>query len=582
MARGGKHVSRRPSAGAWIFWSIVVLLALLLAGMIVLLLDGPGETAHRQGVALTPSPAPTIVATPTPTPEPTPEPTPTSLPVPTPGPGAYSAQPAREAQSANLGVQTTAVRNGEQVQAYQPQDSVFLGLAGEYAAIEGVTTFRANNYRDGAAYGTIPEAPEMAVAWTADVSGDGQGGVGWTGQCAIVRWPQETLQNMNIREDKKAKSGLTEVICGTLDGSIYFLDLEDGQPTRDPISAGAAVCGSVAVDPRGYPLLYVGLGGEGTQGGMCIYSLIDQSLLYTLDANDDFALNDGRAFEASALVDGKTDTLLQVGENAVLYRVRLNTAYDAAAGTIAVAPEVDRYVFSSNISKQPGVDTSLAVYGQYGYFVDDSGLLQCVDLNTLTCVWARDVGDDTDAAVVLEQNEDGSVALYTASKLVYSAGMREGAYLRRYDALTGALVWELPVNVRTAEEEHGGAFATPALGKGELSGLVYVHMSRTPGDGATLLAVDKQSGETAWEVSLGSAGSSSPVCVYTPSGKGYVAVASSSGALRLYDGLTGKLAGVCNLEGEVEGSPAVFNDMLVVGTRSGQIRGVRFSGEGAA
>ena len=94
------------------------------------------------------------------------------------------------------------------------------------------------------------------------------------------------------------------------------------------------------------------------------------------------------------------------------------------AGTISIAPQVDRYVFRSAISDQPGMENSLAVYDHYGYFIDNSGLLQCVDLNTLTCVWAGDVGDDTDATIVLEEEADGTVALYTATELEHSASQR--------------------------------------------------------------------------------------------------------------------------------------------------------------
>ena len=66
----------------------------------------------------------------------------------------------------------------------------------------------------------------------------------------------------------------------------------------------------------------------------------------------------------------------------------IRDSYDPEAGTISIAPEVDRYVFRSAISDQPGMENSLAVYDHYGYFVDNSGLLQCVALNALTCVWA--------------------------------------------------------------------------------------------------------------------------------------------------------------------------------------------------
>ena len=282
------------------------------------------------------------------------------------------------------------------------------------------------------------------------------------------------------------------------------------------------------------------------------------------------------ALDGRANVDGRARGLPVV--EVKLYLVKLNTDYDPEAGTISIDPKVDRYVFRSRVSDQPGMENSLAVYNDYGYFVDNSGLLQCVDLNTLTCVWAGDTGDDTDATIVLEEEADGTVALYTATEREHSASYDENAYLRKINALTGEMLWKLPVKVYTSEGNEGGSFATPALGKGELGDLIFAHMTRTPDDGATLMAVDKESGEVVWRVAMGSGGWSSPVCVYDASGKGYVLVGSSSGALRLYDGRTGRIISICDLEGNIEGSPAVFEDMLVVGTRGKRIFGVRIIG----
>jgi len=102
-------------------------------------------------------------------------------------------------------------------------------------------------------------------------------------------------------------------------------------------------------------------------------------------------------------------------------------------------------------------------------------------------------------------------------------------------------------------------------------------MTRTPG-GSTLYAVDKETGQVGWEVGMGSGGWSSPVCVYSESGKGYVVQGSASGKLRLLDGLTGDTIMECDLGANIEGSPAVFDDMLVVGTRGRRIFGVKIKG----
>ena len=579
--RGRKKQARRAKipAGVLVFVAVVAALALLLALLLRALLGGGTDA----GVTPAVSPTATVDAVVTATPGAATAPAATATPVPTVGPGLRSAGDVVSPPS-QFGLESIAVQNGERVDAYARTPEIHMGLSGEYTDVEGVTTFRGNNYRDSAAYGNIPDDPEeLEIVWSVAVSQiDDWGGVGWTGQCAIVRWPEEVVRIMNVREDKKG-GPLTEVIYATLDGRVYFLDLYDGQATRPAINIGAPIKGSVTVDPRGYPLLYVGQGipeanGHSVDIGTRIFSLIDQQLLFFLDGDDSFAQRSWYAFDAAPLVDGKTDTMLQVGENAILYLVKLNTDYDPEAGTISIDPKVDRYVFRSRVSDQPGMENSLAVYNDYGYFVDNSGLLQCVDLNTLTCVWAGDTGDDTDATIVLEEEADGTVALYTATEREHSASYDENAYLRKINALTGEMLWKLPVKVYTSEGNEGGSFATPALGKGELGDLIFAHMTRTPDDGATLMAVDKERGEVVWRVAMGSGGWSSPVCVYDASGKGYVLVGSSSGALRLYDGRTGRIISICDLEGNIEGSPAVFEDMLVVGTRGKRIFGVRIKG----
>ena len=579
--RGRKKQARRAKipAGVLVFVAVVAALALLLALLLRALLGGGTDA----GVTPAVSPTAAVDAAVTATPGAATAPAATATPVSTVGPGLRSAGEVVSPPS-QFGLESIAVQNGERVDAYARTPEIHMGLSGEYTDVEGVTTFRGNNYRDSAAYGNIPDDPEeLEIVWSVAVSQiDDWGGVGWTGQCSIVRWPEEVVRIMNVREEKKG-GPLTEVIYATLDGRVYFLDLYDGQATRPAINIGAPIKGSVTVDPRGYPLLYVGQGipeanGHSVDIGTRIFSLIDQQLLFFLDGDDSFAQRSWYAFDAAPLVDGKTDTMLQVGENAILYLVKLNTDYDPEAGTISIDPKVDRYVFRSRVSDQPGMENSLAVYNDYGYFVDNSGLLQCVDLNTLTCVWAGDTGDDTDATIVLEEEADGTVALYTATEREHSASYDENAYLRKINALTGEMLWKLPVKVYTSEGNEGGSFATPALGKGELGDLIFAHMTRTPDDGATLMAVDKESGEVVWRVAMGSGGWSSPVCVYDASGKGYVLVGSSSGALRLYDGRTGRIISICDLEGNIEGSPAVFEDMLVVGTRGKRIFGVRIKG----
>ena len=61
----------------------------------------------------------------------------------------------------------------------------------------------------------------------------------------------------------------------------------------------------------------------------------------------------------------------------------------------------------------------------------------------------------------------------------------------------------------------------------------------------------------------------------TVPGKGHVLPGNSSGALPLLDSLTVVKVASIVLRGNTEGKPAVFDDMIVAGTRSCGIYGIR-------
>ena len=52
-------------------------------------------------------------------------------------------------------------------------------------------------------------------------------------------------------------------------------------------------------------------------------------------------------------------------------------------------------------------------------------------------------------------------------------------------------------------------------------------------------------------------------------------VGSSNGMLRLFDGLTGSVITSVDLGANIEGSPVVFDDTIVVGTRGSRIYGIK-------
>ena len=210
-----------------------------------------------------------------------------------------------------------------------------------------------------------------------------------------------------------------------MDGHIYFLDLDTGERTRDPINMGRyPFKGAGALDPRGYPLMYLGSGddskdyGEGSSHASII-SLIDGKVLYEFGSKDGFSLRGKLSyFDSSALVDAETDTLIYPGENGILYMIKLNTNYDVNAGTISVAPEVVkwRYKGSRNNSTATvdgskgwwfGMEDSAIIWRGHLIVSDNGGHMMCINLNTLELVWVRNRQGQPERAGVRPRSHDG-------------------------------------------------------------------------------------------------------------------------------------------------------------------------------
>ncbi len=485
--------------------------------------------------------------------------------------------------ASHSGYSYSIINKGQLVPEYQRSYTISFPSPQYYNSVEGITTFRGNNYRNTSSYGLSDiKEKKLEIVWDKSIGAiDTWTGVGWTGQPVIVKWPEETKKIMNIVSDKKEKTDLIEVIYGTLDGKIYFLDLDDGQNTRPPINTGFSMKGSVAVDPRGFPLLFAGQGINSNKGVYSdfkfrIFSLTDQSLLHYISGNDPFAYRIWGAFDSSPLIDANTDTMIQCGENGIIYTAKLNTTYDQSKGTISISPQYSNFRYKSPYYTTIGVENSPAAYKNLIYFTDNSGLLQCLDINTLKPVWIYNVKDDSDSTIIIEEISEDEVYLYTACEVDIQ---RKGglAYMRKFNALTGKLIWENSIQCLYDPDVNGGALASPVSGEFKISNIIYFNIARTSDNpwGGILYAFDKDTGETIWEKTLGYYCWSSPLAIYDYQGNGYLIVCDSGGYMRLIDGLTGETLDSIFLGANMEGSPAAFNDMIVIGTRGQQIFGVR-------
>lgn len=449
----------------------------------------------------------------------------------------------------------------------------------KYSNLEGILTFRGNNYRDSAAVGYIDNnCSKLEKLWSYRTGASSWGGgAGWTGQPLIVKWPKNLLNSMNIYEEFKKKENFIEVIQASLDGNVYFLDIDSGKCTREPIKIGNPIKGTPSIDPRGYPLLYVGDGiPENSSIGFNIFSLIDGKRLYHQPGIDKDAFRLWGAFDSSALFN--EDRLVVGGENGLIYIVDLDTEYKIDEKIISINPKVNKYRYKlSEDTSRLGVENSLSAYKNLIYFSDNSGVIQCVDLNTLTPKWIYDSGDDTDASLTISI-ENEKPYIYTGNE-VDIQGEKGISVLRKIDGFTGNVIWEKKYecfSIIGDNAVNGGVLATNIIGKGNIKEYVIFSLARCKSfNGGIIVALNKDTGKEIWSNELKNYMWSSPVDIYDKSGKAYLIQCDSSGNINLINGQSGILVNSINLGANIESSPAVFNNILVVASRNGTINAIK-------
>ena len=381
-----------------------------------------------------------------------------------------------------------------------------------------------------------------------------------------------------------------------MDGFIYFCQLETGEWTRPPIEIGFPTKGSVTIDPRGYPIFYTGQGVDynGDVYGLPKYrmfSLIDQSLIYEIPGYDVSAYRGWYAFDSSGLLYLKEDIYIECAENGLIYIMKLNTDYDPDSGSISVNPQTIKYRYKNPLTGRLGIENSPAIYKNYMFFADNGGLLQCLDLNTLKPVWLADLKDDTDASVVIE--EDGNnVYIYVSSELDLRGKVakekqnEEGTseeeivmecYIRKFNALTGELVWETAYDCWYDSYINGGFLATPVVGSNDINDRIIINVAKTGTKmGGRIAALNKITGREIWAIELPNYSWSSPTAIRdTSSGKTYILHCNFSGTMRLIDPMNGEIISEVSLGANIESTPAVFNDIAVVGSYAKKIFGIR-------
>lgn len=551
----------------------IVIFVALLAVLVMVVMRGIAANKALEETAE--SPAVTVQPTPTPTPEPTP--TPVGLPD-------FKPHSVDGTEPERLISSTAIMVDGEVVEQYESDYEINCDLPERYTELEGIVTFRGDNFRSGAAYGTAAVSSKtLTKAWSKSTSGlsDSDGiywsGSGWTGQPLIVKWPEATRKNISAMYDwAREKEGLVEVIYATLDGHVYFYELTSGEYTREPLNLGFNYKGAGALDPRGYPILYVGSGVDSVNGRsrVKVVNLIDNSVMFEFGHNETFANRGWHMFDSSPLVSAETDQLIYPGENGILYIIHLNTKYNEQTGELSVDPDnIVKWKYNGVRSGSRywlGVESSAAIINNYIFLADNGGNLMCLDLNTLELVWVQDVLDDTNCSPVVDV-ENGHPYIYISTSFHYGWRSYSTAAIPifKIDAETGEIVWRTDYTCYTVQDLSGGVQGTIAVGKNKLSDMIFVPIARTPGaSSGTLAALKKDTGEVVWERETSMYSWSSPVDFYDADGNGYLLYCNSGFNMFLIDGKTGEQLDYMNLGGNIEASPAMYGNYAVVGTRA--------------
>jgi len=450
----------------------------------------------------------------------------------------------------------------------------------KYSEVEGVLTFRGNNMRDSASYGVANiREKKLERQWSFKTSSSTWGGgAGWTGQPSLIKWPASVKKFMNLEDKYKKNDNFIEVIYASLDGHIYFFDQESGIETRPSINIKNPIKGSVSLDPRGYPLLYVGQGiPEKGAIGYRIFSLINMEQLYFIEGRDPIAYRDWGAFDGAPLINKETDTLILGGENGIFYNVKLNTYFDEKTGELKINPKEIKYLYKIDGNSYQGIENSVAAYRNLVYFADNGGSIQCVDLLTLKPVWIFNAGDDTDASLTIEV-EKNIPYIYTGNE-VDKQGSKGISCIRKINGITGEVVFQNKYEAMSLIGEHavnGGVLATNVIGKKSIGNLVIFTIARYEEfNSGLILAIDKYTGKEVWRYKMPNYAWSSPVDFYDDNGKGYIIQCDSVGNMYLIEGASGEVCFNINLGSNIESSPAIFNDSIVVATRGGEIHCVK-------
>lgn len=442
-------------------------------------------------------------------------------------------------------------------------------LADMYVNTPGAFTFRKGTLRQADFGGKIADAPtDIVVDWEFKTELDNRststgtwgGGSGWTGQPLYVHWPDTCIAAFR-------KAGIScavdEIMVGSLASRVYFIDLATGKASRRAIDVHNPIKGTISLDPTLNGNLYVGQGIPAERPfGALVIDLYKAAITHTV-AEDPKAQRRWQAYDSSPVRVGQF--LFRPGENGTIYKYMVGT------GTLKLHSAL-RYTVNG---AAPGIESSMAVYRNYGYTADNRGNVLCINLNTMKPVWRSTTGDDTDATpvLVIEHNHP---YLYVGSEIdLQDVGY---ATFLKLDALTGATVWEAKIPGRRVnlDTKHfdGGFYSTALPGEGDCQDLIFANcVSNEGGQTGDFIALNRADGSIVYKTRLRYYSWSSPVSLMDNKGKMYVFTGDCAGNAYVIDGRSGRIIVRKHIGNNFESSPVVIpgTATVVIGSRGNSI-----------
>ena len=440
-----------------------------------------------------------------------------------------------------------------------------------YAYTPGAFTFRKDALRQANFGGKVQEKPtKFKIDWTFKTEenyketklGTWGGGTGWTGEPVFVEWPDSLLQKMKESDAVYSDFSGKEIIFGSLCGKVYFVDYNSGKPSRKAIPGVNPIKGSVSLDPSLNGNLYVGQGVpvERPFGAFMVNLFNNQIDFYRPE--DSKAQRKWGAFDSSSI--RVSQFLMVPGENGSIYK------YFVYPGKLELH-SVLRYKVNG---AAPGIESSMAVYANYGFTCDNHGNILGINLDKLEPVWLYRLGDDIDSTPVLSI-EDGVPYLYVGCE-IDRQGTQGTSNFVKLNATNGEEIWKLSLPGKRFDinNKHfdGGYFSTSLLGSGDCSDLIFAQcVMNTNRQNGELIAIEKATGKIKYQIALKHYAWSSPVGFLDPDAKMYIVTADCIGNIYIVDAKNGNIIYVEKVGNNFESSPVVIGNSLVVGSRGNSI-----------